>query len=38
MPHTTQKLAADEYDRKFKGKEEKALVQALDIRKFEIEL
>jgi hypothetical protein len=38
MPHTTEKLTADEYDKKFKGKEEKALVQALDIRKFEIDL
>jgi len=38
MPHTTEKLTADEYDKLFKGKEEKALVQALDIRKFEIDL
>ena len=38
MPHTTEKLSADEYEEKFKGKEEKALAQALDIRKFEIEL
>lgn len=38
MPNTTEKLTAEEYKEKFKDKEEKALIQALDIRKFEIDL
>jgi len=38
VPHTTEKLTADEYDKSFKGKEKEALAQALDIRKFEIDL
>lgn len=38
MPNTTEELTAEEYEKKFRGKEEKALIQALDIRKFEIDL
>ncbi len=38
MPNTTEKLTAEKYKEHFKGKEEKALIQALDIRKFEIDL
>ncbi len=35
---TTEEISAKQYDEAFSGKEEKALMQALDIRKFEIEL
>lgn len=38
MPDTTEEITPAEYKNKFLGKEEKALSQALDIRKFEIEL
>ncbi|MES9814043.1 MAG: hypothetical protein ABW161_14775 [Candidatus Thiodiazotropha sp.] len=35
---TTQEITPEQYAEKFRGKEEQALVQALDIRKFEIDL
>ena len=35
---TSEKISPDEYDNAFEGKEPEALAQALDIRKFEIEL
>ena len=38
MSDTTTEITPEEYRGKFSGKEDKALLQALDIRKFEIEL
>lgn len=38
MRSTTEKLTPKQYEEKFKDKEDKALTQALDIRKFEIDL
>lgn len=38
MSDTTEEITPEGYKSKFSGKEEKALLQALDIRKFEIEL
>lgn len=35
---TTEEIQPEQYEEAFRGKEEKALNQALDIRKFEIEL
>lgn len=38
MDHSTRELTPEEYNEEFFGKEQEALAQALDIRKFEIDL